>query len=137
MNSEPDHLPPQLGASMSPAPAGGNSLDNVTIELNWARNLENSDYLSMEACLACKTAADFFALIESEMPDELQGLNGNGNRIKEIKVKARTPLHGDGGMPRIKRDEKSGRHSLRTLIKRMRSQPPDTEIDLEFLMIWE
>lgn len=129
--------------SMSPTPSAAaatahtNTLEDVSIEINWARNLEYSDHLSMDACLHCKTAAEFFTLIEAQMPDELQGLNGNGNRIKEIKVKALTPLQGEGIMPRIKRDEASGRPALRKLIKKLRMQPAEAEIELEFVVVWE
>lgn len=142
MQSEPEvQTPKPIGQSMSMSPTPGavqtNSLEDVSIEINWARNLDYSDYLSMESCLHCKTAAEFFALIEAQMPDELHGIHGNGNRVKEVRVKALTPLQGEGVMPRIKRDEASGRIALRKLIKKLRSQPADAEIELEFLVVWE
>ncbi|KAF2167235.1 hypothetical protein M409DRAFT_22663 [Zasmidium cellare ATCC 36951] len=142
MQSEPEVQTPQHPAhamSMSPTPGATatNSLEDVSIEINWARNLDYADYLTGEACLHCKTAGEFFSLIEAQMPDELQGVHGNGNRIKEIRIKALTPLQGEGIMPRIKRDEVSGRPALRKLIKKLRSQPPDADIELEFRVVWE
>lgn len=142
MQSEPEvQTPKPIGQSMSMSPTPGavqtNSLEDVSIEINWARNLDYSDYLSMESCLHCKTAGEFFSLIEAQMPDELQGTHGNGNRVKEVRVKALTPLQGEGNTPRIKRDEASGRIALRKLIKKLRSQPADADIELEFLVVWE
>ncbi|KAK4493872.1 hypothetical protein PRZ48_015057 [Zasmidium cellare] len=144
LQSEPEVQTPQQhpshAMSMSPTPGavgGTNSLEDVSIEINWARNLDYSDYLSGDACLHCKTAGEFFSLIEAQMPDELQGVHGNGNRIKEVRIKALTRLQGEGNMPRIKRDEASGRPALRKLIKMLRSQPADADIELQFLVVWE
>ncbi|KAF2158360.1 hypothetical protein M409DRAFT_61721 [Zasmidium cellare ATCC 36951] len=114
-----------------------NCLEQISIEIDWARNFNYSDHLSMGAFLQCKTVDDFFSLIETQMPDELRAVDGNSSRVKEVKIKALTPLKGKVLMPRIKRDEDSGRIALRALIRKLLSQPPDANIELEFLIVWE
>jgi hypothetical protein len=115
---------------MSSSPQSG-SFENVSIEINWGRQLEYSDYMEMQYCGSTK---EFFALVEAHIPDEIRA---DGHTIKEIRVKAMKDLKGGNLLPRIVRDEGRGRAAIRNLVKRLRAQPPDSEPELQFVVVWD
>lgn len=115
---------------MSASPHTG-SFENVSIEINWGRQLEYSDYMEMQYC---NTTKDFFDLVEAHVPDEI---SAEGHTIKEIRVKALKDLKGGNLLPRIVRDEGRGRAAIRHLVKRLRAQPPDSEPELMFVIVWD
>lgn len=114
---------------MSSSPHPG-SFENVSIEINWGRQLEYSDYMEMQYC---STTKDFFGLVEAHIPDEI---SADGHTIKEIRVKALKDLKGGNLLPRIVRDEVRGRAAIRQLVKRLKAQPPDSEPELMFVIVW-
>ena len=111
----------------------GRSLENILIEINWNRNLDYSDHVEMQEF---DTVQKLFDMVEEARPDEL--LKG-GDVIKEIRIKSKTELHGPGGqvLPRIVHDESRGRAGVKQLIRRLRSQPADMEIELLFEVMWK
>lgn len=115
---------------MSSSPHPG-TFENVSIEINWGRQLEFSDYMEMQYC---NTTKEFFSLVEAHIPDEI---SADGHTIKEIRVKALKDLKGGNLLPRIVRDEGRGRAAIRHLVKRLKAQPPDAEPELMFVVVWE
>lgn len=115
------------------ATAPGRSLENILIEINWNRNLDYSDHVEMQEF---DTVQKLFDMVEEARPDEL--LKGV-DVIKEIRIKSKTELHGPGGqvLPRIVHDETRGRAGMKQLIRRLRSQPADMEIELLFEVMWK
>lgn len=111
----------------------GRSLDNILVEINWNRNLDYSDHVEMQEF---DTVQKLFDMVEEARPDELLR---DRDVIKEIRIKSKTELHGPGGqvLPRIVHDETRGRASVKQLIRKLRSQPPDMEIELVFDVMWK
>ncbi|KAI5360713.1 hypothetical protein Slin15195_G086290 [Septoria linicola] len=109
------------------------TLDNISVEINWNRNLDYSDFIEMQEF---DTVQKLFDMVEEQRPEEL--LQG-GDVIKEIRIKSKTELQGPGGqvLPRIVHDEMRGRAGVKQLIRRLRSQPPGMEIELLFEVMWK
>lgn len=126
MKSEPTEEDKLMSSTPHPA-----SFENVSVEINWGRQLEFSDYMEMQYC---HTTKEFFSLVEAHLPDEI---SADGAHIKEIRVKALKELKGGNLLPRIVRDEARGRAAIRHLFKRLRAQPPDSEPELMFVVVWE
>jgi hypothetical protein len=112
-------------------PLPGNPLPNVSVELNWGRQLDFSDFMEMRDC---DTTKELFALIDAHVPDEILRL---GKSIKEVRVKALKDLHGGNLLPRIVRDESRGRAAIRQLVKRLKAQPAGSEAELMFMVVWD
>ncbi|KAF7191962.1 hypothetical protein HII31_06607 [Pseudocercospora fuligena] len=108
------------------------SLNNITVEINWGRDTEYeyTDHMDLQEF---DSGAELFQQIESYLPDELR----SSGRIKEVQVKCKTDLHGGNIPPRIARDESRGKAAVRQLIKKLRAQPSEMEIELAFLVLWE
>ncbi|EME88858.1 uncharacterized protein MYCFIDRAFT_170427 [Pseudocercospora fijiensis CIRAD86] len=103
-------------------------LDNITVEINWGRDTEYTDHIDLQEF---DSGPELFRQIESYLPDELK----ESGRIKEVRVKCITDLHGGNIQPRIARDEGRGKAAVRQLIKKLRAQPADMEIELAFLIL--
>ncbi|KAF2208072.1 hypothetical protein CERZMDRAFT_88019 [Cercospora zeae-maydis SCOH1-5] len=112
--------------------AAGRSLDNILVEINWNRDLDYSDHMEMHEF---DSVRKLFSMVEEARPDELV----KTGEIKEIRIKPKTELQGSGGqvLPRIVHDEIRGRAGLKQLIRRLRSQPQDMEIELLFEVMWK
>ncbi|KAM3413558.1 hypothetical protein BST61_g11546 [Cercospora zeina] len=110
----------------------GRSLENILVEIDWNRNLDYSDHMEMHEF---DSVHKLFSMVEEARPDELL----ETGEIKEIRIKPKTELHGSGGqvLPRIVHDEIRGRAGLKQLIRRLRSQPQDMEIELLFEVMWK
>ncbi|PPJ54096.1 hypothetical protein CBER1_06333 [Cercospora berteroae] len=129
--SEPPTTP-HIKDEPSDIPHGGRTLENILVEINWNRNLDYSDHMEMHEF---DSVQKLFDMVEEARPDELV----KTGEIKEIRIKPKTELHGSGGqvLPRIVHDEIRGRASLKQLIRRLRSQPQDMEIELLFEVMWK
>lgn len=113
----------------SKVPLHSRSLENVEVEIEWGRGMEFSDYMELKDF---NSVQELFDMIDSYRPDEL-----SQERIKEVRVKSKKELVGGNVLPRIVKDEVRGRPAIRHLLKKMRSQPEEQEIELVFSVLWQ
>ncbi|KXT05540.1 hypothetical protein AC578_3675 [Pseudocercospora eumusae] len=113
-------------------PTTRRSMHNITVEINWGRDTEYeyTDHMELQDF---DSGAQLFQQIESYLPDELR----RSGRIKEVRVKCKSELQGGNIQPRIARDEARGKAAVRQLVKKLRTQPPEMEIELAFLVLWD
>lgn len=108
---------------------------NTYIEVNWGlESVDFTDYMTLQDFHDCRTAHDFFGRIEAKMPSELQQ---QGRQISEIRVKAMSELKpAPSRMPRFLKDESGLKGAWRSLVKILRSQTAESEVELEFMVLW-
>jgi hypothetical protein len=104
------------------------SLANILVEINWNRDLDYSDHMEMQDVASVQR---FFDIIDEQRPDEL-----GKDWIKEVRVKSKSALEGGSISSRIVRDETRGRAAIKHIIRKLKSQSPDADIELLFSIVW-